>query len=113
MLANVNVMYTNRDGGFLASLLLNAYSPRTIRYGTIITAGTETIGIPHVEENGRVTLEAKLEKRLGKTLNLSLSGRNLTDSEVIFSQATPPGEPARGTSALACPSGLAWAMPCA
>ena len=102
-------MYTNRDRSFLASLLLNAYSPRTIRYGTIITAGTETIGIPHVEENSRVTLDAELEKRLSKTLNLSLSGRKSHRQRGRFRAGKHRRANPRGLlPALACPSGLAW-----
>lgn len=91
VLANASLLYTDDDRGLQASLLVNGFSDRTIRYGSVSISGTEAIQIPHVVERGRITVDAKIQKRLRGGLSASLSGRNLTDTEVLFTQESDVG----------------------
>lgn len=88
--ANLNLLYAN-ESGLEATLLVNALGKRVVRYGAITIINNEPVEIPHLVEKGRVTLDAKFRKRLGGGTSLSLSGRNLTDSEVVFVQDSKVG----------------------
>jgi TonB dependent receptor/CarboxypepD_reg-like domain/TonB-dependent Receptor Plug Domain len=90
-LANANLLYTDPDRGFQLSLLVNTFGDRTVRYGSVHVAGGQATKIPDVVERGRTTVDAKIQKQFWGGVNLSLSGRNLTDAEVLFVQETGDG----------------------
>lgn len=94
-LANVNVLYTDEERGFDASVLLNYFSDRYVRYGIASVSGGDLEIVPGVIERGRVSLDAKLRRRLGRT-TVSLSARNLTDNEIIFFQPHAAGRTRTG-----------------
>ena len=91
-LANVNLLYTSASGDVQASILANAFGDRIIRYGAAEVVSEEDVRqIPHVYEDGRITLDAKIQKRFGRGLTASLSGRNLTDAETRMYQGSQVG----------------------
>lgn len=90
LLANGNLLYADARSGLDASVMLNYFSDRISRYGFISVSSGTLSEVPNVIEQGRFSLDAKLRKRLGRT-TLSLSGRNLTDAEVIFVQSSKAG----------------------
>ncbi len=99
-LANLNVNYTDDARGLDASMVLNYFSDRIVRYGiasisTSSTGENTILQVPGVIEQGRVSLDAKLRKRVGRR-TISLSARNLTDNEVIFYQAWDGGRTRTG-----------------
>lgn len=89
--ANVNLLYTDPTGGWEATLLVNALGDRVVRYGAITRIADEPHEIPHLVEQGRVTVDAKIRKSLGRGVSASLAGRNLTDAEVVFTQDSDVG----------------------
>ncbi|HYW51506.1 MAG TPA: TonB-dependent receptor, partial [Gemmatimonadaceae bacterium] len=91
VLGNANLLYTDASAGVEANVLLNYFSDRITRYGFISVSSGAVSEVPNVVEQGRVSLDAKLRKRLGKA-TVSLSGRNLTDAEVVFLQQSKVGE---------------------
>ena len=91
-IANLNLLYTDADRGIEGSVLVNGFGDRIVRYGIAsLTQAGELIQVPHVMEQGRVTVDAKLQKKLGRGLSASISGRNLTDAEVNFYQGSNVG----------------------
>ena len=94
-LVNFNLLYNDAPAGFDASVLFNYFSDRVSRYGVVgINAGT-LIEVPNVMEQGRISIDAKLRKRLGRA-TLSLSARNLTDNEIILYQDSEAGRTRTG-----------------
>lgn len=89
-LGNANLLYNDQKTGLDASILLNYFSDRISRYGFISVSSGTLAEVPNVVEQGRVSLDAKIRKRVGRT-TISLSGRNLTDAEVIFEQSSKVG----------------------
>ena len=94
-LGNVNLLYNDKDRGFDVSLLLNQFSDRIVRYGIASISNGEVQQVPGVIEQGRTTLDAKIRFRVGRN-TVSVSGRNLTDSEVIFFQPHEQGRTRTG-----------------
>lgn len=82
---NTSLAYDNPDIGLQGSVLLNYFDDRVNRYGAVTATNTEQVIIPDVIELGRTSLDAKLQKRLGR-LGLSLSGKNLLNSTVRLVQ---------------------------
>lgn len=89
-LANLNLLYTNEERGLDLSVLLNYFSDRIQRYGIANIANGVVSSVPGVVERGRLSLDAKLRRRVGRT-TVSLSGRNLTDNEIEFFQPHAQG----------------------
>lgn len=89
--ANVNLLYADPTSGWEATLLVNALGDRVVRYGAITRIADEPHEIPHLVEQARVTVDAKIRKTLGRGVSASLSGRNLTDAEVVFTQDSDVG----------------------
>lgn len=87
---NGNLMYTDGDR-VQASVLVNAFGDRVLRYGTVILINGVARQVPHVVEKGRVTVDAKIQRRLSRGLTVSLSGRNLTNSAVTAFQESLAG----------------------
>jgi Outer membrane protein beta-barrel family/Carboxypeptidase regulatory-like domain/TonB-dependent Receptor Plug Domain len=83
-IANVNLLYATTDGRFEMSVLGNYFSDRNFRYGTTITDGKTAKILPDTYEEARFTLDAKIRRRFGRA-NVSLSARNLTDNERVYS----------------------------
>jgi len=94
-LANLNLLYADPDRGLDASLLLNWFTDRIVRYGIGSISNGEIDLVPGVIEQGRVSLDAKIRRKMGRT-TVSLSGRNLTDNEVIFFQPHDNGRTRTG-----------------
>lgn len=90
-LGNANLLYNDTKTGLDASLLVNYFSDRISRYGFISVTSGGLSEVPNVVEQGRMSLDAKIRKRVGRT-TVSLSGRNLTDAEVVFLQNSNVGE---------------------
>jgi hypothetical protein len=90
-LGNANLLYNDPQAGLDASVLLNYFSDRISRYGFISVSSGTLFEVPNVVEQGRASLDAKIRKRVGRT-TISLSGRNLTDAEVVFLQSSTVGE---------------------
>ncbi len=89
-LVNTSLLYSSSDGGFEAGILANYFSDRIARYGDVIVSGEGAEVLPDVFEKGRLTVDARLRKRLGRA-NVTMSLRNLTDNEVRFTQQTERG----------------------
>ncbi len=95
-LANVNLLYNDIDRDLDASLLFNYFTDRIVRYGNTSVGGTgELIQVPGVIEQGRISIDAKIRRKVGN-MTMSLSGRNLTDNEVIFFQPYAGGRTRTG-----------------
>ncbi len=94
-LANVNVLYADEPRGIDASLLFNYFSDRIVRYGIANIANGVVNSVPGVIERGRVSVDLKVRRRIGTT-TISLSGRNLTDNEIVFFQPHAQGETRTG-----------------
>jgi hypothetical protein len=76
-------------------VLLNYFSDRIVRYGIAnINAGVLS-AVPNVMEQARVSLDAKIRKKLGRS-TVSLSARNLTDNETIYYQDSEAGRTRTG-----------------
>ncbi len=90
-LGNANLLYNDPKSGLDASVLLNYFSDRISRYGFISVSSGTLSEVPNVVEQGRVSLDAKIRKRVGR-MTVSLSCRNLTDAEVVFLQSSKVGE---------------------
>ena len=85
LLANLNLLYLDESRGFEASVLMNYFTDRIVRYGVASISSGQIQQVPGVSEQGRLSLDAKVRRRVGKA-TWSLSARNLTDNEVIFYQ---------------------------
>lgn len=85
VVANGSLGYLDPDRRLEATMLVNRFGDRVLRYGLAGAADP-----PHVTERGRTTLDAKVEKGLGP-LNVSLVGRNLTNNRLELFQDTDAG----------------------
>jgi hypothetical protein len=94
-LANLNLLYANPDGRFEASMLVNYFSDRIMRYGNAAVSDGEIDQVPAVSEEGRLSVDAKIRHRVGRA-TWSLSARNLTDNEVIYYQPHATGRTRTG-----------------
>ncbi len=95
-LANVNLLYNDPDRDLDASILFNYFTDRIVRYGIAsVTSTGEVQVVPGVIEQGRISLDAKIRRKIG-SMTMSLSGRNLTDNEVVFFQPYTGGRTRTG-----------------
>ena len=95
LLSNLNLLYSDSEAGFDASVLVNFFTDRIVRYGIASIASGELSTVPGVIEQGRVSLDAKVRKKVGRG-TYSLSARNLTDNEIIFFQPHAQGRTRTG-----------------
>lgn len=84
-LANAVLAYEGRR--VQANILYNVFGDRISRYGL----QQQTVQGPNVVEQGRGTLDGKIETRLRGGWTLSIAARNLTDNRVIMYQDTQIG----------------------
>jgi outer membrane receptor protein involved in Fe transport len=89
--ANAGMLYTSAGGRFSLSVLGNAFGDRITRYGATLFGDDGVIPIPSVEEEGRITIDAKLQARVTPRISLSLAGRNLTNAPQTFFQKSAIG----------------------
>lgn len=89
-LANVFVGYTASETGLSATLLLAAFGDRVIQYGRRLTTPDGVFQVPHVQERGRFTMDAKIQQRLGRT-SAALALKNLTNAPSQYFQDSPQG----------------------
>ncbi|MFN0098753.1 MAG: TonB-dependent receptor domain-containing protein [Gemmatimonadaceae bacterium] len=94
ILANLNLLYADTDG-LDVSVLLNYFSDRIVRYGIANISAGVLSAVPNVMEQARVSLDAKIRKKLGRS-TVSLSARNLTDNETIYYQDSDAGRTRTG-----------------
>ena len=95
VLANLNLVYTTESGRTDGSLLFNYFGDRIVRYGIASINAGQLFEVPNVMEQGRVSLDAKVRHRIGRS-TFSLSARNLTDAEVIQYQESEAGRTRTG-----------------
>jgi hypothetical protein len=88
LLVNGSLAYRSSDGRRDATVLVNWFSDRILRYGIATLGSTGFNAFPNVIEQGRISLDAKVRQRIGRA-TASLSLRNLTDNEVIYSLDGP------------------------
>lgn len=88
---NANLSYTGFGDRLTATLLGNAYGDRIVRYGATSLSSTGLLQIPHVYEQKRSTIDAKVSMRATNRVTISLSGRNLGDSAQRFYQGSAQG----------------------
>ena len=90
-LGNLSLLYLDAGRHFDANVFLNYFSDRIVRYGISSLGDDGTVNtVPAVYEKGRLTLDAKIRRRVGNS-TISLSGRNLTDNEIVFFQPWDAG----------------------
>jgi outer membrane receptor protein involved in Fe transport len=90
-LFNANLNYSSARAGVTASVLLNYFADRIVRYGITNTTSTGSNKIPDAIEQGRFTLDAKVAKGLGRW-TLTLAGKNLTNSTSTVTQYSAAGD---------------------
>ena len=89
-LVNGFVGYTTPNAGLSLTLLVAGFGDRVIQYGRRLTVPEGVVQVPHVQERGRVTIDAKVQQRLGRA-STSLSLRNLTNAPSQYFQNSPQG----------------------
>jgi hypothetical protein len=94
-LVNGSLSYDSPEGGFSATLLANYFGDRVSRFGETLTGVQDgepvVFFIPDVLEKARITVDAKVRKRIGPW-SLSLAGQNLTNNQVLFVQQLEEGD---------------------
>lgn len=93
---NASLGYTTKGERISATLFANAFGDRIARYGALQDVLTRTIQIPNVQEQGRVTLDAKMQVQVRPRVTVSLSARNLTDQPQRLYQESGAGRVAAG-----------------
>lgn len=91
-LVNASLGWSSGNGVFGVTVLANYFADRIIRYGLITPVETGLEIIPDVVEQGRFTLDAKASATLWNGWQLSLSGQNLTNTSLLYTQETTEGE---------------------
>ncbi|MBC7895854.1 MAG: TonB-dependent receptor [Cytophagaceae bacterium] len=90
-LFNGNVNYVDSRGRFEASMLYNWFGDRISRYGFRSGGGTASVQGPNIVEDGRGTLDVKVQWRALPKWRVTVSGKNLTDNRIAFHQDTDRG----------------------
>jgi outer membrane receptor protein involved in Fe transport len=85
-IVNAALTWDDYDGGLNAAVFLNYFGDRITEYGASGRSGDQAFIIPDRIEQGRVTLDAKVKKRLGPRLGVTLAGQNLTNNTVLITQ---------------------------
>jgi outer membrane receptor protein involved in Fe transport len=108
-LLNGSVAYAAPSGRFNASLLANYFASRVVRYGT--SNGASGQG-PNLHERGRLSLDAKVQFRVGAHLTLSLGARNLTNAVEEFYHPADVGDVVAGFArrGVSLSTGLGYAF---
>lgn len=81
---NAGLTYVSKSGRVGASALYNYFADRVARYGI-----AEPDPLPNLIEEGRGTLDAKVQTRLMRGTTVSLSARNITDAASQFTFEFP------------------------
>lgn len=89
-LANAFVGYTSSEAGLSMTVLFAAFGDRVIQYGRRLTVPGGVEQVPHVEERGRLTVDAKVQQRVG-AVSTSLALKNLTNAPSEYFQDSPHG----------------------
>lgn len=89
-LGNASLSYA-ASGGFNASVLYNVFGDRIVRYGFRSSGGAASVQGPNIIEQSRGTIDAKLQRPVGRGLTMTLSGKNLTNAPVKFVQQVAAG----------------------
>jgi TonB-dependent receptor len=90
-LINASLAYAHPRSGFMATVLFNHFDDRIVRYG-IRAPGSNGLGQgPNIVEQGRSTLDLKVQYSVASGVQLSISGKNLTNSTSLLTQATADG----------------------
>ena len=95
VLANFSLLYTDPAQNIDASLLVNTFSDRIVRYGIANLVDGVAEQVPNVMEQGRLSIDAKVRKKVGR-YTVSLSARNLADAETIYYQESDAGRTRTG-----------------
>lgn len=90
-LFNGNVNYVDPRGRFEGSVLYNWFDDRVSRYGFRSGGGADATQGPNIIEQGRGTLDAKLQVKTRGHWTVTMTGKNLTDNRVAFYQDTRKG----------------------
>jgi TonB-dependent receptor len=86
---NASLSYTTANDRLNASVLANSFGDRITRYGATLTSSDgRPIPIPHVWEEGRTTVDAKVQVRVRSRVTVSLAAKNLTDASQRSYQET-------------------------
>lgn len=99
-LVNVNLGWNAPDGRLGATVLLNYFDDRVVRYGLITPTADGLEIVPSVVERGRLTLDAKLTAELSRAWRVSASAQNLTGARVRLVQSTLAGPVDVGLAAI-------------
>jgi hypothetical protein len=91
-LVNASIGWISGNGMFGVTVLGNYFADRIIRYGLITPIETGLEIIPDVVEQGRFTLDAKASATLPNGWTMSLSGQNLTNTSLLYTQETAEGD---------------------
>lgn len=94
-LLNFSLGYDSPSGAVSATVLYNYFADRVSQYGALRQAApgqTSSERIPDIFEQGRATLDARLRFRFSESISVSLSGRNLTNNRIVFTQVSPTGQ---------------------
>lgn len=75
----VNGSLAYDDEQWQATVLVNAFGDRVLEYGNISEGNGVISVVPSDYEKGRMTVDAKIQRRIRQSLTVSLSGRNLTN----------------------------------
>ncbi len=90
-LVNVTLGWTSARRAYGITVLLNYFADRIIRYGLVTPTDAGLEIIPDVVEQGRLTLDAKATASPWPGWQLSLSGQNLTNQSLLYTQETTEG----------------------
>ena len=88
-LLNANLNWVDPRGRMEASVLYNWFDDRVSRYGFRSGGGGEQG--PNIIEEGRGTLDAKVQWKASRQWTVTMTGKNLTDNRVTFRQDTRRG----------------------
>jgi hypothetical protein len=92
-LLNVSLAYGDPAGRFTGTVLVNYFGDRIARYGQL----SGEFKPPDLIERGRVSVDGKVQQRVGPHLSWSLSAKNLTDQAVHYVHRTPTGAVTAGS----------------
>lgn len=91
-LVNASLGWSSEGGLLTANVLVNYFSDRIIRYGLITPTVDGLEIIPDVVEQGRVMLDAKMILAPWPGVRFALTGQNLTNQNLVYTQRTVEGE---------------------
>ncbi|HKS05808.1 MAG TPA: carboxypeptidase regulatory-like domain-containing protein [Gemmatimonadaceae bacterium] len=95
-LANASLTYAGVSNNLMATVLVNTFGDRVVRYGFRSSGGETATQGPNIVERGRATLDAKLSRSIGRGFTMTVAGKNLTNAPVRFVQDVAAGEVTTG-----------------